>query len=108
MFIDIASVAAIPIGESKAFLVAGRRVLVVHSPKGWFALDDHCPHQERTLEGALVKQASLECPWHSVEIELTTGAVLNSMGFVNLPPVRTFSIEERNGRILVDLPPDEG
>ncbi len=103
MLIDLAGVEEIPENGSKSYQVGKSRVLIVRTRSGWFALDDRCPHQERTLEGCLVKEKSVECPWHSVEIELGTGKILYAMGFLDLPPVVCFPIREEQGRLLVEV-----
>ena len=82
----------------------GWRVLVVRTTAGLFALEDKCPHQEQTMGGGLVHDGVIECPWHSVAVELATGRITNTMGFLGMPPVRVFPVKEENGSVLVDLP----
>jgi nitrite reductase/ring-hydroxylating ferredoxin subunit len=104
MWIDVAAAQDVPQPGSKSVRSGNTRILLVRTSGGLFALDDRCPHQEQTLEHGDLGENFIECPWHSVKIELSTGKILFDMGFLRLPDVRTFPVREENGRILVQFP----
>lgn len=91
-------------GGSASVVLAGQRILIVRSNDSWHALIDRCPHQEQTMAGGEVCEHRLECPWHSVAVDLLTGRVVNDMGFIGLEPVRVLLCECRAGQVWVDVP----
>jgi len=46
--------------------VAGRDVLVCHTPNGWFALDNVCTHAFARLNEGRLRGSRLVCPLHGV------------------------------------------
>lgn len=52
----------------------GQRILVARSAKGLHACVAVCPHQGRSLEGAVVRGDQLLCPWHGAAFALADGA----------------------------------
>lgn len=106
MWTDLSAADALPLNSSRSIAHGNKRILLVRSTTGVYALDDRCPHQERSLEGADIEPTMLSCPFHSVRIDLATGKIVYDMGFVGMPPVKVFPAREDNGRILVDLPSD--
>lgn len=104
-WIDVASSTEVPLNGTACVKIGLQKFLLIRSEAGLFALEDKCPHQEQTMAGGLVTPKGIECPWHSVKVELSSGKVLNDMGFVGLPPVKVFPVEEKDGRISVKTVP---
>lgn len=104
MWTDVAPHHQVSLNGSLATRHHGWRILLVRTSAGLFALEDRCPHQEQTMGGGLIHERSIECPWHSVAVDLATGEILNTMGFLGMPPMRVFPVREEAGRILIDLP----
>jgi len=104
MWIDAVASSELPLDVARAVMLGRLRVLLARTPAGLFAVHDQCPHQSQTMAGGILKPRSIECPWHSVEVDLATGAVLNDMGWLNMKPIAVFPVKEEQGRILVDLP----
>ncbi|HEX9981809.1 MAG TPA: Rieske 2Fe-2S domain-containing protein [Thermoanaerobaculia bacterium] len=72
-FVDIASIADVPAGRSKAFVIDGRTVALHHTKQGFFATDNTCPHRGGPLaEGDLLGN-EIVCPWHLWGFDLATG-----------------------------------
>jgi nitrite reductase/ring-hydroxylating ferredoxin subunit len=105
MWMPILPSSELPANGMRPVLKDGVKLLLVRTAKGLFALENKCPHQEQTLEGGELHPDAIECPWHSVTIQLSDGKILNDMGWYDLPPVRVFPVREEGGQILVDLPP---
>ncbi len=64
------------LGENKMLKVeaGGRMICLAHTSKGFFAVDDECPHLGDSLSrGTLNGFNEVICPWHSYRFSLYTG-----------------------------------
>lgn len=108
-------VGEIPAGGSRAFKVAGRRILVVHlSGGGYRAVADTCPHEavsfgkgkvERMWVGEGVGETRQDrercvviCPWHNFEFDLETGL---SVCEPNRMRLKTYRAEAQRDKVVV-------
>lgn len=54
--------------------VEGRAICFAHTPAGFFALDDACPHLGHTLSRGTTNYLNeVVCPWHSYRYNLESG-----------------------------------
>lgn len=83
--------------------VQGRKILIVRTADGLFAVEDSCPHAQQELSSGKVDGTLLTCRHHGVQIDLRTGQVTWSMGFLGLQPLNIFTVEETGGSIWIDL-----
>lgn len=81
----------------------GREILIARTPQGLFAIEDRCPHAQQPLSTGKIDGALLTCRHHGVRIDLRSGHVINSMGFLGLQPSNVFTVEETDGSIWIDL-----
>src|SRR5437870_4678774 len=44
-FIEIARISDLPVGRAKSIRIGDRRIALYHTPKGFFASDETCPHR---------------------------------------------------------------
>ena len=72
MWIEAALSQDIPSNVTKSVMLKNRRILLVRTAVGLFALDDKCPHQEQSMVGGELSERAIECPWHSVKVELAS------------------------------------
>ncbi|MET0546313.1 MAG: Rieske (2Fe-2S) protein, partial [Caulobacterales bacterium] len=80
----------------------GRRIVLCRSPLGIHAMNEMCPHQERSLEGARVRGTTIMCPHHGARFSLEDG---KSMSPPLTPNPITMYPSRINGDVLeVDLP----
>jgi nitrite reductase/ring-hydroxylating ferredoxin subunit len=89
----------------KVFRHAGKQVLLIAAADRVHAIANRCPHEGYPLsEGTEGPGCVLTCNWHNWKFDLRTGEAL-----VGRDPVRTYTVELRNGEIFVDLadPPAE-
>src|SRR6516165_10806827 len=89
----------------KLFRHDGKQVLVIAHEGRLFAIANRCPHEGYPLsEGTLGPGCVLTCNWHNWKFDLKSGAAL-----VGRDPVRTYTVVERDGELLIDLsdPPAE-
>ncbi|GGD80348.1 Rieske (2Fe-2S) protein [Croceicoccus mobilis] len=69
----------IPESGASIIEVEGKRVLVCRNGNAVLAMDETCPHQDLSLEGARVRRGSLFCPHHGARFSLEDGRSLSPM-----------------------------
>jgi 3-phenylpropionate/trans-cinnamate dioxygenase ferredoxin subunit len=82
--------------------VDGTPVVVVNVGGEVLAVHDVCTHALESLSGGWVDDDRIECPRHGAAFSLRSGEVLTPPATHALP---TFSVEVRDGRVLVDPTP---
>ena len=88
--ITLGSVDDIPLGEGRAYAVAGQQVAVFRLRDGSLrALDAVCPHRGGPLADGLTDSQLVVCPLHGFTYDLATGEeVANDGVAVTAYPVR--------------------
>jgi nitrite reductase/ring-hydroxylating ferredoxin subunit len=77
----------------------GRQVLLIAREGKVFAIANRCPHEGYPLmEGTEGPGCVITCNWHNWKFDLASGEAL-----VGRDPVRTYTVELRNGEIFLDL-----
>lgn len=64
--------------------VKGQRVLLCRSAEGIHAMDEICPHQRLSMEGARVRGGFIMCPHHGARFNLADGRTLSPLTPNNL------------------------
>jgi len=72
-FIEVARIDDIPLNAVRAFELAGRKIAVYHTPKGFFASDNSCPHRGGPLAEGDIMGGEIVCPWHLWSFDIETG-----------------------------------
>lgn len=102
----------IPPGRTKFIRAASRPVILANWEGRIYALEGICPHQNNPLEGAMVWDCLLDCPWHHFQYDVRTGEnhyprnvyPSDMPGLaVQVRPLKTFPVKVENGEIWVDL-----
>lgn len=99
-FQRVAALADVPEGDSKAFDVAGRQVLIARAPMGIYAVGAICSHQQQALEGGKMKACFLFCPLHGVRFDLRDG---KPAGTLTDQPIPTWPVKIEDEEIYVDF-----
>jgi nitrite reductase/ring-hydroxylating ferredoxin subunit len=99
-FIDVAATSDLPAGRAKAFTVGDRRIAVCHTGKGFFAVDNTCPHRGGPLGEGDVLGDELVCPWHLWGFDVASGLCPGNPDM----SVGTHEVRVENERILVKEP----
>ena len=61
--------------------IYSQKICIAHTPKGWFAIEDQCPHLGESLsKGNLNFLNEITCPWHSYRYSLYTGRECEGRG----------------------------
>jgi nitrite reductase (NADH) small subunit len=97
----LTTVAELPKGEGRTFVVGGLR-LAVFRTRGdqLFATQAECPHKQGPLADGLLGGALLICPLHEWRFDLRTGECLNQKCSITVYPTQSNAA----GEIEVLLP----
>jgi nitrite reductase/ring-hydroxylating ferredoxin subunit len=88
-FVTVDTAADLSEGQMRAFEVSGRRVTVARVGGSLHAFDDTCTHRQCSLAGGDLEEATVTCPCHGSQFDVTTGAVLNPPA---TEPVKTYPV----------------
>jgi nitrite reductase (NADH) small subunit len=95
--------ADVPMFEGRSITLGdGRRIAVFRTPDGFHAVDGTCPHKGGPLADGLVAESCVTCPLHNRRFDLRTGREASGG-----PGLRAYAVEERDGRLWVDVPQAE-
>jgi nitrite reductase (NADH) small subunit len=90
--------AAVPVGEGRAFSVAGRQVAVFRLRDGSLrALDATCPHAGGPLADGQLDARKVVCPLHMRAYSFADGTCPEG------PGVAVFGVREEAGELVVEL-----
>jgi nitrite reductase (NADH) small subunit len=90
----------IPLGEGRAYCVAGERLAVFRCRSGSiFAVQSQCPHQQGPLAEGVAGGGAVICPLHAWKFDLETGACLNHPEH----HLRTYPVRQVEGHLYVTL-----
>ena len=72
-----AKAAEIPPGEGRTVRIERHEIAIFHDPeRGFFAIDDTCPHQGASLGEGTYHEGRVICPMHNWVFDVSTGACL--------------------------------
>jgi toluene monooxygenase system ferredoxin subunit len=74
---DVCDAEDLWIDEMEAFVVAGRRILVIRTEDGFKAFSNICPHQDVPLVEGQLDGCILTCRAHHWSFDITTGLSVN-------------------------------
>lgn len=84
-------------------------MLIANLRDEFFAVDGICPHKGFELDGAVLWDNLVECPWHHYQYDLRSGENHLPKNFYprdlaeRVQPIATFRVELRGSEIWVDL-----
>jgi 3-phenylpropionate/trans-cinnamate dioxygenase ferredoxin subunit len=90
----------IPLGSMKHFEVGADRIVVAHTPDGYFAVADECTHDSAPISDGEIDGTEVVCMRHGARFDLKSGAVTGPPAIV---PVDTYEVEIDGDNILVRL-----
>jgi len=99
-FLDLADIADIPDGCSKAYQVSGHDILICHTKSEFFAVENKCSHAKAKLEGGRLRAYRLICPLHGASFDVRDG---NVKGEPATSPIRIYPLRVIDGRIQVSI-----
>ncbi len=87
-------------GRSAIVEVEGQRVLICRTAEGLHAVNEHCPHQQLSMEGARVRHNSVMCPHHGARFSLEDGRSLSPLTTKGLT---FFACAVRGDRLEIEI-----
>jgi len=98
---NLGPLSRIPLGEGKAFAVAGRLVAIFRAKNGrLFATQANCPHRRGPLADGTVGGAHLVCPMHGFKFDLSSGRPLGN----DCSALKTYTVQvNERGEIQLHL-----
>ncbi|MEQ9271356.1 Rieske (2Fe-2S) protein [Marinobacter salarius] len=103
MWCDVLAIEELPQGHQRCRNVNGRKLLLLHTEKGLYALENRCPHADFPLYGGRVEANAIRCPSHGARFNLDDGEPLQSS---HIGPAKTYPVMRRDGRVLVQIDED--
>ena len=77
-----------------------KMICLARTSKGFFALDDACPHQGAPLSrGECIEGGAIVCPWHKYHFDLKTGRYLGGPGDYT----QTYPVELREDGVYIGI-----
>ena len=80
-------VSKIRVGEVLPFTIAGKRLAIGRTERGYFAMDDLCPHAGGSLGEGLISKECVICPIHGYAYDTLTGEGIDDGDDVQVYPV---------------------
>lgn len=93
----VCSIDDIPAMMAHKVDVAGRNVLLCREDDEVYAVDEICPHKNRSMAFGVVLDGKIVCPHHQYEFELDTGRCRRR----RCAPVLTYEVEVVDGEVYV-------
>jgi nitrite reductase/ring-hydroxylating ferredoxin subunit len=85
-------------GHVTTMSVGRKTVCLAHTPEGFFAVNDKCPHNGASLgNGFCTSEGSVVCPLHRYHFDLKTGRAKSGLGDV----VETYPVEVREDGVFI-------
>jgi len=96
---DAAEASSLSPGSCRTVEINGRRIALAHSPEGFFAVDDACPHRGGALGAGFLDGTTLHCPLHGWGFDVRDGACQPRPE----KPVRTYPTRTEEGRVWIRI-----
>jgi nitrite reductase/ring-hydroxylating ferredoxin subunit len=71
--VEVAKVGDLAVGAGKVCDAGGKSIALFRTEKGFFAIDNDCPHRGGPLGDGFVEGQVVTCPWHGWRFDFTTG-----------------------------------
>jgi len=98
VWVTVAPAADFAVGERRTVRTDRHTILVIHTARGLFAVEDRCSHDEWELVEGEVRGEEIVCPRHAARFDLRTGRALSPPAW---RPLTTFPVRHRAGEIQV-------
>jgi len=78
----------------------GQTFCIYNTPKGFYATDGMCTHEDEHLEFGMVIDTVIECPLHQGRFDILTGEALSAPVCVDL---KTYAVKVESGEIFLNV-----
>jgi chlorite dismutase len=94
----VAKLADVPDGDTKVVHYKGEQLVLFHIGGRVYAISNRCSHANGPLAEGRIEGATVVCPWHDSQFDLSTGAVLKTPAS---RPVQTYDVKVDEGTIYL-------
>jgi nitrite reductase/ring-hydroxylating ferredoxin subunit len=98
-WVPVAKVGEIPDGGVKVVEQGNLPVAILRSGEAYYAVMNLCPHRGGPVAEGEVDGATVVCPWHGWQFDVSTGRGVNSPA----ARLRTFPVQVRDGVVQVQI-----
>jgi 3-phenylpropionate/trans-cinnamate dioxygenase ferredoxin subunit len=85
-------------GQATTISIGKKKVCLAHTPDGFYAVNDRCPHNGASLgNGYCTAEGSIVCPVHRYHFDLKTGRAKSGLGDV----AETYPVEVREDGVYI-------
>lgn len=99
-FKHVADTDDVPEGCLRSFSIGYDRVVICHTPEGFFALADECSHDGAPISAGHIDGNQIVCPRHGAAFNVQSGAVHAPPAVVGID---TYQIKIESNKIYVLL-----
>jgi nitrite reductase/ring-hydroxylating ferredoxin subunit len=90
----------VPLNHTVKASFKSLKICIAHTGKGWFAIEDECPHLGESLsKGTINYLNEITCPWHSYRYNLEHGRECSQ----KTRDARVFKVEARDKGLFLGL-----
>ena len=90
----------VPLNRAIAMIRGGKKMCIAHSAKGFYAVNDKCPHNGFSLsQGNCSEDNAIVCPLHRYRFDLETGRAKSGIASY----VDTYKLEVRENGVYVGV-----
>lgn len=101
-WICLGEVSQYPIGEKVEKTIDDKRVFIYRNEDVFYAFEENCPHQRRTLKTAVIKGEIIKCIWHEMLFNLDDGSVLDDSNYSGIPPLKVYKTKIENDLLYLE------
>lgn len=113
-FVEVAKADELKDGTMKAVDAMGREILLARVRNKYYATQNRCPHMRGKLSQGTLEGATVTCPLHGSQFDLSDGHVvrwLKGSGWVSMVgrvmksprPLATYNVKVEGDSILVEM-----
>jgi nitrite reductase/ring-hydroxylating ferredoxin subunit/uncharacterized membrane protein len=84
--------------QVKLVKVKDKRIALIRTSDGWYAIDDRCSHRGGSLADGVAICGTIHCLWHGSQFDVKTGMVVAGPA---KDPVNTYRVYLRNGKVFL-------
>ncbi len=99
-FTVVASIDEIAEGEQLRVVIDETEILICHHEQAFYALEYYCSHEELPLEGGMVENGCIICPYHGAEFCLKDGSVQAPPAYQD---IRTYPVKIIDNTIAIEI-----
>jgi 3-phenylpropionate/trans-cinnamate dioxygenase ferredoxin subunit len=98
-WIEVAATDEIPLATMKRVEIDGKRYLIAHTESAFYAVDDHCSHEEVSLYLGCIQGEMIKCSLHGSRFSLRTGEPMEEPA---TEPIETYAVRLDGNRLYID------